>query len=67
MKEPVQIYEGADACGRCLGWKMVDNGEMQSWKHWAELPQRSAVAIQLGLVRPIECPDCKGTGREPRS
>lgn len=59
----VEIYDGADVCGRCLGWKRVDNGEHQSWKYWAELPEQSQVAVKLGFIKPVVCPDCNGTGR----
>jgi DnaJ-class molecular chaperone len=60
------IYDGKDACKKCLGWKRVDDGEGISWKYWAELPAHSALAISLGIVKPIECPRCKGTGIEPK-
>ncbi|NOY07097.1 MAG: hypothetical protein GXO82_10805 [Chlorobi bacterium] len=60
------IYEGANACKQCLGWKRVDDGEKQSWKYWAELPAPIRLAVTLGLVRPVECPRCHGTGREPQ-
>lgn len=62
----VIIYEGEDACQQCLGWKRVDNGrDRGSWKYWAELPAQSQVAIAMGLVGPIECPRCGGSGKEP--
>lgn len=64
----IQIYDGANACGRCLGWKRVDDGdEGISWKYWAELPVQSRIAVTLGLVRPIVCPRCNGTGVEPET
>ncbi len=62
----IVIYEGEDACTQCLGWKRVDDGDdAGSWKYWEELPYNSAVAIRLGLVKPIECPRCHGSGVEP--
>ena len=61
----VVIYKGADVCVQCLGWKRVDNGEFQSWKYWAELPPQSRVAITMGIVKPVVCPRCNGTGKEP--
>jgi len=60
------IYDGEDACERCLGWKKVDDGEKQSWKYWAELPEQSRLAVNMGLVKPIDCPDCGGTGIQPK-
>jgi hypothetical protein len=62
----ILIYQGPDACRRCLGWKRIANDDEQaSWKHWAELPPPSNIAVQLGMVFPIGCPRCQGTGKEP--
>lgn len=64
--EIVTIYQGNDVCTRCQGWKRIDNGsEGISWKYWAELPAGSDIAVKLGIVKPIECPRCKGSGQEP--
>lgn len=64
-RELVVIYDGPDACTKCLGWKRIANDDDQSpWKFWAELPPPSNLAVQLGLVVPIECPACHGTGRK---
>jgi hypothetical protein len=66
MSEEIVIYDGPDACTKCLGWKKIANDDDQlSWKHWAELPPPSNIAVQLGLVFPIDCPRCLGTGKEP--
>ncbi len=63
----VIIYTGDDACQQCIGWKRIANDDEQSsWKHWAEIPPPSNIAVQLGLVFPIECPRCQGTGVEPK-
>ena len=35
---PIEIYEGENACKQCLGWKRVDDNQGISWKVWAELP-----------------------------
>ena len=61
----VIIYDGKNACKRCLGWKKVDEAEQQSWKYWAEMPEQSKIAIKVGLVKPIDCADCGGTGIQP--
>jgi len=63
----IVIYDGDDVCEQCLGWKCVDDGDGQSWKYWAELPAQSRIAIKMGLVTPVECPRCGGTGKEPVS
>jgi hypothetical protein len=62
----IEIYTGPDACQKCLGWKQIANDDDQtSWKDWAELPPPSNIAVQLGLVFPIDCPRCQGSGKEP--
>lgn len=62
----IEIYTGPDACQKCVGWKQIANDEEQSaWKYWAELPPPSNLSVQLGLVFPIDCPRCHGTGKEP--
>jgi len=63
----IEIYQGKEACQKCWGWKRIDNGrDGISWKHWAELPPESDIAVRIGLVKPIECPRCHGTGIEPQ-
>lgn len=65
-KEVVTIYNGKDACHQCEGWKRIANDEDQSsWRAWAELPDQASLAVKMGLVKPILCPHCKGTGVEP--
>ena len=65
--EVIVLYYGEDACEQCLGWKRVDDSDYASWKYWAELRAQSAIAIHMGLVKPIMCPRCSGTGIEPKS
>lgn len=61
----IEIYDGPDACEKCLGWKRIANDDDQTpWKYWAELPPPSNLSVVLGLVYPIECPACHGTGRK---
>jgi hypothetical protein len=62
----IVIYYGPGPCQKCLGWKHIANDDEQSsWKHWAELPPPENLAVQLGIVFPIECPRCQGSGIEP--
>lgn len=43
---------------------MVANTEdREPWSAWANLPEGSDLAVQLGLVRPVPCEPCRGTGR----
>ncbi len=64
--EIIHIYEGENKCKLCQGWKRIDNGdEGISWKFWDELPSPSNIAVQMGIIKPIECPHCHGTGIEP--
>ena len=59
----VVIYMGPKVCSQCLGYKRVANtDEHESWKYWDELPASARLAVDLGIVCPIECPKCKGTG-----
>lgn len=60
------IYEGEDACKQCEGWGKVDDGdEGVSWGIWAALPPGADIAVKLGVVKPITCPRCGGTGEDP--
>lgn len=50
-------------CARCEGCGQIatsDQGE--PWTAWLDLPLKSAAAVVLGLVRPIPCPACGGSG-----
>ena len=55
-------------CPKCDGCGQIADDEDQTpWKFWQELPAKSAAAVFLGLVKPIVCPACKGTGTEDDS
>lgn len=59
------IYDGPDACTKCLGWGHVANDdEGTPWKYWAELPPPSNLAVQMGIVAPVRCPVCAGSGHQ---
>ena len=50
-------------CPKCDGCKQVANTDDQEpWSVWEELPAQSKVAVVMGLVRPITCSKCNGTG-----
>lgn len=51
-------------CPRCDGCGMLaDTEDKEPWSDWMALPLRSSHAVLLGVVRPILCPDCNGTGQ----
>jgi DnaJ-class molecular chaperone len=50
-------------CTWCNGEGQVANSEQREpWSTWASLPIGSDLAVQLGLVKPIPCEVCDGTG-----
>jgi hypothetical protein len=50
-------------CDRCLGsGKIANTEEGEPWSHWENLPLRDAQAVLIGLVKPVDCPKCKGIG-----
>jgi hypothetical protein len=50
-------------CAKCDGCGKVANSERQEpWSQWLALPLGSSSAVVVGLVRPMECPECKGKG-----
>jgi hypothetical protein len=54
--------ETCDGCGR-----LADTEDREPWTVWTSMPLHSSIAVLLGIVRPIECPDCKGTGKAVHS
>ena len=52
-----------EKCPKCDGCgKVANTDDQEPWTFWANLPLKSAAAVVMGLVRPTECPKCKGTG-----
>lgn len=53
-----------DFCGRCLGCGQIDDGDAgEPWSAWMEMPVQSAVAVVAGIIKPITCPSCGGSGK----
>mgnify|MGYP001578388989 CR=1 FL=1 len=52
-----QKCERCDGCGR-----IADSESGEPWTYWMELPLRSSVAVLCGIVKPISCPACGGSG-----
>ncbi len=54
-----------DACDKCGGCGQVaDTDEQEPWTAWLDIPLKSSMAVVMGLVRPITCPQCKGTPKD---
>lgn len=47
-----------DGCGR-----VADTEEQEPWSAWENLPVKSAIGVLIGLVQPMPCPQCNGTGK----
>lgn len=53
-------------CKRCGGCTYIATDDYGTpWIFWASLPPGSDLSIKMGLVKPIPCPDCGGTGDKP--
>lgn len=52
----------AEQCSRCDGCGRIDDGDGAPWSAWLALPLGSAAAVVAGIVKPITCPDCGGSG-----
>lgn len=58
------MSEQNEKCNRCDGCGKIANSEDgEPWTVWTSLPLHSSAAVLAGIVRPITCPDCNGTGK----
>lgn len=56
--------EDETRCTRCRGCgQIADSTEGEPWTDWKELPPGADLAVRLGVVKPLKCPACDGTGR----
>lgn len=50
-------------CKRCDGCGKIASGEEGApWSRWMELPLKNSLAVVAGVVKPITCPNCDGSG-----
>jgi hypothetical protein len=60
--EAVAAHLGA-SCPACDGCGQVaDSDDREPWTVWASLPPGSDLAVRAGMVRPMPCPRCAGSG-----
>ena len=59
--------KGAGRCLKCWGSGLVAGGtdDQDPWPVWEALPPGSDFAVRVGLVYPITCPVCDGSGDQP--
>lgn len=51
-------------CPECAGCGQIANDDDRTpWKYWAELPPPSNLAVLMGVVQPVTCDACQGTGK----
>lgn len=62
--EPEQQGATEVDCPSCDGCgKVANTEEREPWTAWMSLPVGSAIAVVMGIVRPITCQRCSGTGK----
>jgi hypothetical protein len=50
-------------CRWCAGCgKIADTEDREPWIDWERLPPGADAAVRMGLVKPLPCPECGGTG-----
>jgi hypothetical protein len=50
-------------CPDCEGCGQLANTETREpWTAWSELPPGADLAVRLGMVRPVKCSRCDGSG-----
>lgn len=53
-------------CPRCVGCgKLADSEDNEAWVYWIPpyLNPPENLAVVMGIVKPIDCHDCAGTGK----
>ena len=55
----------SDRCTKCDGCGQIAYSEGQEpWSYWENLPTQCRAAVECGIIKPITCPKCNGTGKE---
>ena len=55
--QPVGQCPRCDGCGQ-----IADSEDGEPWTTWTNLPSASRIAVAIGLVKPLPCPVCGGSG-----
>ena len=50
-------------CWNCEGCGRIANDEEGNpWTYWEKLPEESKAAVRFGIIKPVTCDQCNGTG-----
>lgn len=61
---PSSIAPPPPPCPRCEGCgRIANDAEGTPWSYWESLPPGANLAVLSGLVAPIMCPICWGSGK----
>ena len=58
VSQPVPNCTACDGCGQ-----VADDEDRTPWTAWATLPRGADIAVRTGLVKPVRCEACAGTGK----
>jgi hypothetical protein len=51
-------------CQRCDGCgRIADTERGEPWTAWTKAELTYSASVLLGIVKPLKCPDCGGTGK----
>lgn len=60
----IEVRAVAGPCRKCGGCGRIANDEDGSpWSDWEALPPGADAAVRMGIVVPVTCPACAGTGK----
>lgn len=60
-----RVDEMPKKCAKCNGeGKVANTDDQEPWSCWADLPPGSDLAVRMGLVVPVNCPECEGKGHD---
>jgi len=63
LEETIGAESSVVKCQTCDGCgKIANDDDGTPWRAWEELPPGSDLSVKLGIIKPITCSECGGTG-----